>query len=334
VDAKALIAMSRDLEDLVIERHRKRLHGRADRIVVDLDPTDDPTHGQQAFSFFNGHYDTWCFLPLIGFLSFDEEPDQYLFLARLRPGNATPRRGALRTFRRVVRKLRKAFPKSEIVVRLDGGFSAPATYRVLEELGVKYAVGIGKNKKLVRLAEPAMEKARTKHGETGLVARHYSSFRYTAKSWKKNERRVVVKAEVTLHPGRDPKENPRFVVTNLRDRADLLYEFYTWRGEVENRLKELVNDLELGRTSCTSFLANQLRVLMTATAYVLFQELRLRASRTSFARCQVRKLRERLIKIGARVVVSVRRIVLHFPTAYPWQDTWRRIAMAVGAVPV
>ncbi len=334
VDARALIAMARDLEDLVIERHRKRLHGRSDRIVMDLDPTDDPTHGQQKFSFFNGHYDTSCFLPLLGFLSFDDEPEQYLFLARLRPGNATPRRGALRALRRVVPKLKRAFPKTEIVVRLDGGFSAPDTYRVLEDLGVKYAVGIGKNKALRRLAEPAMEKAREKHEETGLMARHYSSFRYAAKSWKRKGRRVVVKAEITIHPGREPRENPRFVVTNLRERADLLYELYTRRGEAENRLKELNNDLEIGRTSCTSFLANQLRVLMTATSYVLFQELRLRAARTSFARCQVGKLREQLIKIGARVVVSVRRIVLHFPTAYPWQEAWRRIALAVGAAPV
>jgi hypothetical protein len=333
VDAKALIAMARDLEDMVIERHRKRRHGKADEIVIDLDPTDDPTHGQQSFSFFNRHYDGYCFLPLLGFLCFDDEPDQYLFLARLRPGIATPRRVGLRVLRRVVPKLRTAFPKARIVVRLDGGFAAPETYRVLEDLEVKYAVGIGKNKRLLRLAEPAMAKAREKHDETGLMARHFSSFRYAADTWKKKERRVVVKAEITVHPSREPRDNPRFVVTNLRERADLVYEFYGRRGEVENRIKELDNDLELGRTSCSSFLSNQLRVLITATAYVLFQELRLRAARTPFARCQVGKLRERLLKIGARVAVTVRRIVLHFPAAYPWQEAWRRIAMAVGAVP-
>jgi hypothetical protein len=334
VDARALIAMARDLEDMVIERHRKRLHGRADEIVIDLDPTDDPTHGQQSFSFFNRHYDGYCFLPLLGFLSFDDEPDQYLFLARLRPGIATPRRVGLRVLRRVVRKLKLAFPKARIVVRLDGGFAAPETFRVLEDLEVKYAVGIGKNKRLLRLAGPAMQKAREKHEETGIVARHFSSFRYAADSWKKKERRVVVKAEITVHPSREPRDNPRFVVTNLRERADLIYEFYGRRGEAENRIKELDNDLDLGRTSCSSFLANQLRVLISATAYVLFQELRLRAARTQFARCQVGKLRERLLKIGARVAVTVRRIVLHFPAAYPWQEAWRRIAMAVGAAPV
>ena len=333
-DAKALIAMSRELEDSVVERHRKRLRGKARRIVIDLDPTDDPTHGQQSFSFFIGHYDSWCFLPLLGFISFDDERDQYLFLARLRPGNATPRRVGLRALRRVVAKLRDAFPKAEIVVRLDGGFGAPDTFRVLEELEVKYVVGVGKNERLLRLAEPAMQKAQGKHEETGLVARHFTSFRYAADTWEKKERRIVVKAEITVHPGREPKDNPRFVVTNLRDRADLVYEFYGRRGEPENRIKELDNDLDLGRTSCSSFLANQLRVLLTATAYVLFQELRLRAARTPFAHCQVRKLRERLLKIGARVAVTVRRIVLHFPTAYPWQEAWRRIAMAVGAVPV
>jgi len=334
VDARALIAMARDLEDMVIERHRKRRHGKADEIVIDLDPTDDPTHGQQSFSCFNHHYHGSCFLPLLGFISFDDEPDQHLFLARLRPGIATARRGSLRVLRRVVPKLKMAFPKARIVVRLDGGFAAPDTFGVLEDLGVKYAVGMGKNKRLLRLAEPSMAKAREKHDETGLMARHYSSFRYAAGTWKKKERRIVVKAETTVHPGREPRNNPRFVVTNLRDRADLVYEFYGRRGEAENRVKELDNDLELGRTSCSSFLSNQLRVLITATAYVLFQELRLRAARTQFARCQVGKLRERLLKIGARVGVTVRRIVLHDPASYPWQEAWRRIALAVGAVPV
>ncbi|MEN8151416.1 MAG: IS1380 family transposase [Planctomycetota bacterium] len=331
--ARDVVDMLRDFEDFVVEHHKKRLRGKAGEIIIDLDPTDDPTHGQQKFAFFNRHYHGYCFLPILGFLTFDDEPDQYLFLARLRPGLASARRGGLRVLRRVVAKLRKAFPKAEIIVRLDGGFAAPETLDVLEDLEVKYVVGIGKNKRLLRLAEPSMAKARAKHDKTGLMARHFSSFRYAASTWKNKQRRVVVKAQITVHPTRDPRDNPRFVVTNLRERADLVYEFYGRRGEAENRIKELDNDLELGRTSCSTFVANQLRVLISATAYVLFQELRLRAARTEFARCQVGKLRERLLKIGARVVVSVRRLVLHFPMAYPWQDAWRRIALAVGAAP-
>lgn len=326
---RTLVGAARELEDFVIERHRKRLGRRARKIVVDLDPTDDPTHGQQVFSFFNTHYGGWCFLPLLGFLSFDDEPEHYLFLARLRPGKATARRGALPLLRRLVPKLRDAFPRAEIHVRLDGGFAAPDTFRVLEELGVRYVVGMPKNKKLERLAEPAMVRARKGQKRSGETERAFTSVRYAARSWRRR-RRVIVKAEVTVLPGREPRDNPRFVVTNLRGKAEDVYGFYVGRGDSENRIKE-TKELDLGRTSCESFLANQLRLLITATAYVLYQELRLRAKGTELARAQVGTLRDHLVKIAARVKVSVRRIVLHLPESAPWKDAWRRIAIAAGA---
>ena len=130
-------------------------------------------------------------------------------------------------------------------------------------------------------------------------------------------------------PGSAPRENPRYVFTNMTLRPEAIYAIYRGRGDSENRIKELHHGLEIDRTSCSNFLANQFRLLATATAYVLFQELRLRAQRTGLA--QVSTLRDRLLKIGARVVASVRRIVLHFPAAYPWRDLWRQIATAVGA---
>jgi hypothetical protein len=161
----------------------------------------------------------------------------------------------------------------------------------------------------------------------------YGTTHYKAKKWSR-KRRVVIKAEVVRHPGREPKENPRFVVTNLPHSPQWIYEnVYCGRGEIENRIKELHHGLEIDRTSCTRFWANQLRVLLTAAAYALMQELRLRARDTCCARSQVSTLRDRLLKLGVWVETSVRRIVLHLPMGAPFADEWRRIARSIGAVP-
>ncbi len=143
---------------------------------------------------------------------------------------------------------------------------------------------------------------------------------------------MIIKAEVVRHPNREPKDNPRFAVTNLTQTPHWIYEkVYCQRGDTENRIKELKCGLEIDRTSCSSFFANQFRVLLTAAAYVLMQEIRLKAARTSLARAQVSTLRERLFKIGARVTVSVRRIILHLPESFAFLRDWNRIALALGA---
>src|SRR5437016_5426615 len=142
------------------------------------------------------------------------------------------------------------------------------------------------------------------------------------------------KAEVVRHPNRDAKDNPRFVVTNMKQSPQWLYEqVYCQRGDLENRIKELHYGMEIGRTSCSSFWANQFRVLMTAAAYVLMQELRLRLTRTDCARAQVSTLRERFLKLGAQVIASVRRIVLHLPHSFPYRDGFYRLALSLGAFP-
>jgi hypothetical protein len=144
----------------------------------------------------------------------------------------------------------------------------------------------------------------------------------------------VPKADIALHPGRRPKDNPRFIVTNLKTTPKFIYQkVYCARGDIENRIKELKHGLEIDRTSCSSFKANQLRVLMTAAAYVLMQELRLHARRTGCARAQVNTLRLRLLRLGVWIEASLRRIVLHLPMSTPYADDWRRIACSVGAVP-
>lgn len=324
--------MAHALADIVIENQRRRLKGRATRITIDLDPTDDPTHGEQQLTFFNGHYDTWCYLPIVATVTFNDEREQFAVASVLRPGNAPATRGARGILRRLLGKLRQAFPAATFRVRLDGGFAHPKLFAFLEREEVEYVVAMASNARLEKRARRLMGKARMRSKATGQTEHLYGETRYAAKSWKR-KRRVIIKAEVVRHPGRDPKNNPRFVVTNLPDPPQAVYEFYCGRGDVENRLKELHHGLEMDRTSCSSFLANQFRVLLTLAAYILFQELRRRAAKTVCADAQVPTLRERLIKLAVWVERSVRRIVLHLPLTFPWLTTWRQLAQAVGARP-
>jgi len=324
--------MAHVLADTVIETQRRRLKGRATRITIDLDPTDDPTHGQQEFTFFNGHYDTWCYLPIVATVTFNDEAAQFAVASVLRPGNAPATRGARGILRRLLGKLRDAFPTATFRVRLDGGFAHPKLFQFLERQQVEYVVAMASNARLEKRARRLMGKARMLSKATGQTAHLYGETRYAARKWTR-KRRVIIKAEVVRHPGRDPKNNPRFVVTNLTEAPESVYQFYCGRGDVENRLKELHHGLEMDRTSCERFLANQFRVLLTLAAYVLFQELRRRAAGTACAAAQVTTLRERLLKLAVWVERSVRRIVLHMPATSPWLPAWRRIARAVGATP-
>jgi len=330
--ARALTRLGHVLADLVIEQHRTRRRGRARRITIDFDPTDDPTHGQQEFTFFNGHYDTWCYLPLLGFVSFDDEAEQYLVLALLRPGNSGAKVGALGRLRHLFRKLRAAFPGARLRVRLDGGFAGNDLLAFLETAGVEYVVALGRNRRLDKRAQRLMGKARMQSKASGETEQVYGETRYAARKWKR-KRRVIIKAEVVCHPGRLPKNNPRFVVTNLPHTPRHVYEIYRARGDVENRIKELKAGLALDRLSCSRFLGNQFRLLLTLAAYILVQTLRGHAAGTAGAAAQVTTWRERLFKVAVWIERSVRRIVLHFPATFPWQPTWRQIARAVGATP-
>jgi hypothetical protein len=331
VRARELQAMTHVLADTVIAQQR-RLQGRARRITIDLDPTDDPTHGQQELAFFNGHYDTWCYLPVVATVTFDDEAAQFAVAAVLRPGTAPASLGARGILRGLLRKLRAAFPAATFRVRLDGGFASSKMFLFLEREAVEYVVAMASNRRLEKRAQRLMGRARVRSRETGHTEHFYGETRYAAKKWTR-KRRVVMKAEVVRHPGRDPKNNPRFVVTNLADPPQTVYEFYCQRGDMENRLKELHHGLEMDRTSCSKFRANQFRVLLTLAAYILFQELRRRAARTVCADAQVTTLRERLVKLAVWVERSARRIVLHLPLNFPWLSTWRHLAGAVGATP-
>lgn len=325
--------MMRSLEDHAV-RTLKRRHRRPARVVIDLDPSVDPAHGAQQGVLFNGFYDTWCYLPIFGFLSVNGDPDQYLFFARLRPGTSKETRGMIPMLRRTVGKIRDAYGAGiYILVRLDAGFANPRLLEVLEELKVKYVVGLPSNAKLKKWTKRKQSRVRRLARESGETVREFHERKYAARSWP-HERRVILKAEAIPYPGRKMKNNPRFVVTNLRHKPERVYEIYCDRGDPENRFKELKDDLSIDRTSCSSFMANQFRVLMTTAAYMLFQELRWQLRHTELGRAQVARLRNMLVKIAARVTESVRRVVLHLPTRCPFARPWRQAARALGAAAV
>jgi hypothetical protein len=326
----------------VIARQQKRLRGKVRHVTIDLDPTDDPTHGQQQFTFFNAHYDTYCYLPLLGFLSFNDEPEQYLVTALLQPGKATGKDGVVvGLLERLVSLVRAAFPRATIKLRLDGGFACPQMFDYLDSVPrLEYVCGLAKNAVLARKAEPLLVTARKLAQQTNKLAqqtkksaRVFGECRYQAKSWEQ-PRRVIIKAEIVYNLRGEPKDNPRFVVTNQRQTPKFIYKkAYCSRGEIENRIKELHHGLELDRTSCPRFWANQFRVLLTAAAYALMQEIRRQARRTTLARAQVSTLREHLFKLSARIEESVRRIVVHLPQSFAYAHEWTRIARQLGAAP-
>jgi len=331
VGGREVVGMQRSLEDTAVATLARR-HRRPRRVVIDLDPSVDPAHGAQQGVLFNGYYDTWCYLPIFGFLSVEGESDQLLFCARLRPGTAKEIRGTIPTLTRVVAKLRRTLGKRQrILVRLDSGFCHPRLLDALEALRVEYVVGMPNNARLNKWAKRRLPRARRRARESGQSEREYDERTYAARSWGR-ERRVILKAEAIPYFGRSMKDNPRFVVTNLRCKAERVYQTYCDRGDVENRIKELKCDLHIDRTSCTSFVANQVRVVMTAAAYCLFQELRWRLRRTVLRQAQVNRLRTVLLKISARVVESVRRVVFHLPTRFGFREEWIRAASALGAV--
>jgi hypothetical protein len=328
-----LFRMANALADGVIAHHRRRLRGKARRITIDLDPTDDPTHGQQEFAFYNGHYRNWCYLPVVVTLTFNDEREQYAVAVVLRPGKARPSQGAIQILRRLLPKLRQAFSKTRLRVRLDGGFATSEIFDFLEDERVEYLVAMAKNRRLKPRGQRLLAKARRRAEQTDRTAHFYGETRYAAGKWKRGERRVIYKAEVVCLAGREPRDNLRFVVTNLRQSPQRVYQIYGRRGDSENRIKELHYGLELDRTSCSRFLANQMRVLLTTAAYVLMQELRRQARGTACEAAQVTTLRERLLKLGAWVEVSVRRVVVHLPSSYGWTTCWMRIATRLAAAP-
>ena len=293
------------------------------RLVLDVDATDDETHGDQQLAFFHGYYDEHCYLPLLVFAQVDGTGEQELIGALLRPGNVHGGHRAMALITAVVTRLRAAFPECAIELRADSALALPEVYEGCEKLAIPYTISLPKNERLIEMAQPWMRDAEAIHAETGEKVQVFGECAYAAHSWS-HERRVICKAEV-MSQG----ENPRFVVTSRRGlKPKALYRFYCQRGDPENRIKELKLDLKADRLSCHRFWANQFRLLLHAAAYVLMQTMRKLLAGTEFARAQVNTLRLYLLKVGARIRESVRRVWVQLPSAYPWLDLWHRLARA------
>jgi len=336
VSRTALMRMSRRLAEIVIGEQARRRQGskRPRRIIIDLDPTCDPTHGVQQLTFFNGFYDTWCYLPLVITISFDRERRKYPVGVILRPGNAAPLLGVIPALRRLLGLLRRHYPHTALYCRADAGFAAAEFFNFLDGEGLRYTVSMGTNSKLQALSASWMNLARNMakfHGKKVTIHREST---YQAKRWRRPHR-LAYKAEVLVEEGKEPRDNARYVVSQmpLNFSAAGLFDFYYGHSDMENNIKELKKDLSMDRTSCSRFQANQLRVLLTLMAYVLMQSVQEHSADEELQKAQMATLRERLLLIGTQVRCSVRRIVLEFTRHHPWADAWLECARALGAAP-
>jgi Transposase DDE domain group 1 len=326
-----LYRLGRAVADTALMFHRQRLGDTVRLITIDLDATDDPTHGQQELALFNGYYDTWCYLPLIATVTFNTEPMQYVVGALLRPGTGAATRGVRGLLRRLFATLRTLFPRARLRVRADAGFAEAKLLTFLDRAGVEYVLGVPGNARLDKRIRRLLGRARMRARTTAETATLYGETRYAARRWDR-KRRIIMKAEVLCYPGRARKDNPRFLVTNLPHRPATVYtRLYCGRGDMENRIKELQVGVAMDRTSCSRFAANQLRLLLSVAAYVLLQGLQLAVRATPLGAAQVWILRERLLKVAVWVERSVRRIVLHLPQAFPWRAAWQHLAYALAA---
>jgi hypothetical protein len=307
------------IDSLLVSLYLESQPTAPERIVLDLDATDIPLHGEQPERFFHGYYGNYCYLPLYIFAG-----DQ-LLCARLRPSNQDASAGALDEVRRIVAQIRRRWPAVEIVLRADSGFCREELMAWCEHENnkVDYLFGLARNQRLLKVIGKQMHQAELAYKETGKPARVFTEFEYrTHKSWSR-ARRVVAKAEHL-----DKGQNPRFVVTSLTaDKwpAQKLYEqLYCARGEMENRIKEQMC-LFAYRLSTDEMKGNQLRLYLSALAYTLVEALRrLGLKGTEWAEAQVDTIRLRLLKIGAIVRLSVRRVLLEMSSAYPWKDIYAR----------
>ena len=314
------------VDDLLMTLFLEAHDEAPESVVLDLDATDDPLHGDQQGRFFHGYYDCYCYLPLYIFAG------DHLLAARLRTSDRDGADGSVEELKRIVQRIREAWPQTRIIVRADSGFCRDWLMSWCEEEGVEYVLGMARNSRLVAEIEDELEEARLEHERTGHAVRRFKSFEYcTLDSWSRS-RRVVGKAE---HLGRG--SNPRFVVTSLSETewsAQVLYEeFYCARGDMENRIKEQQLDLFADRTSSHLMRANQVRLYFSSIAYVLLSELRrLGLAGTEMARAQCGTIRARLLKIGARVKVTVRKVWISMSESYPYQDlvfeVWARLRSA------
>ena len=315
------IAIKRLMVDLFLEAHNRA----PSEIILDLDATDDPVHGEQEGRFFHGYYDCYCYLPLYVFCG------RHLLDAKLRRASLDAADGAVEAVARIVAQIRRRWPKVRILVRADSGFARDVLMAWCEANGVHFLFGLAKNDRLIAMIAGELAQAEAKSRRTGKPARTFKEFRWTTRDSWSRERRVVAKAEFT-----EGEANPRFVVTSLTRAAckpKYLYEkLYCARGEMENRIKECQLDLYADRTSTATMRANQLRLWFASMAYVLLCALRrIALPHTRFDNASCGTIRFKLLKIGALVSVSVRRIKIAMASGCPAAAVWGAAAVRLNA---
>lgn len=304
-----LYRMARALVDTFLSSYKKP----PSSIILDMDDTDDPTHGAQQLSFFNAFHDEHCYMPLHVY----EGRSGKLITTILRPGKRPSGREITAILKRLVAYIRKRWPRVKIIVRADSHFSTPEVHEWCEENEVHYALGQSGNAVLKEQASGLLEKARSLYEITQRKIRLFTSFPYQAGTWKE-PRRIICKVEVS-----DQGENIRFIVTSFESsQPSFLYEtVYCARGGMENYIKNHKTFLHSDRTSCHSFMANQFRLFLHSAAYVLLHTLAEKGLKgTRWVRAQFNTLQNRILKVGARVHELVTKIRFHFPTSFPLTD--------------
>ncbi len=316
---KKITAHHRQIEDLFVELFLQAHREPPKQIVLDLDATDDPVHGQQLGRFFHGYYKEYCFLPLYIFCG------EHLLCAQLRPANIDASAGSITQLQRIVSQIRQSWPEVRIIIRGDSGFCRESIMAWCERHGVDYVLGLAVNARLQAYVATAMGQAKQQFAQTHQASRVFVDFTYqTRDSWSRS-RRVIGKAEY-LSKG----PNPRFVVTSLdaemRPAAVLYERDYCARGDMENRIKEQQLYLFADRTSCATMRANQLRLWFSSVAYTLLAALRrLGLSGTELAQAQCDTIRLKLLKIGALIRVTVRKVWIALSESYPHRDLFVRV---------
>jgi hypothetical protein len=314
----------RRLADWLFQLYVKTHPGPREVIVIDIDATDDATHGQQQLSFFHGYYEQHMYHPLFMLDGISGFP----MACVLRAGNTHASHRVKAVLKRLIKKLNKAYPKAQILVRADAGFAVPRLYRFCEKRRISYTIGLITNERLKAKAADLLEKAEKHFDETKEKQRLFTSFNYRADSWSRS-RRVVCKVEYT-----DKGANQRFVVSNVFLKPQRLYdEIYVLRGDMENRIKELKLDVKADRLSCHRFLANQFRLFLHTFAYCLLWLLRDNLKGTELANAQVGTLRLKLLKIGARIRETSRRVWIHMASGYPYQALFALVLHNVRQAP-
>ena len=310
------------VDELMVNVFLESYEQAPQQIVLDIDTTDLPLHGKQEGRFFHGYYDSYCYLPLYIFCG------EQVLCARLREANHDASFDSLREIQRIVEQIRAAWPEVKIILRGDSGFCRNQLMSWCEAHRVDFLFGMARNQRLRRIIGAEMHAATEQWKQTGKPARVFSEFQYQTKKTKKGgwdrERRAVAKAEHI-----DGKENPRFVVTSLTSEEwppQALYEeLYCERGNMENRIKEQFS-LFADRVSAETMRANQMRLYLSAMAYILMSGLRrlgLRA--TELAQARVSTIRTKLLKIGAQIRVTVRKVWVSMASSYPWQDLYQQV---------